>query len=78
MRCLFLVLRATLFAAASMCADAPGIMTNFNLTTSRYNLGNGTVVTGQCAGNTNTSEDFTCPPGYTVKPNTQGAPTSAH
>jgi hypothetical protein len=60
------------------CSACPPLNNNtYNLNNNTDNLGNTTAVKGMCAGNTNPSEDITCPAGYAVKPSVQGAPSSA-
>ena len=63
--------------------DDSGSYSYRNTSTDQYQLGNGTtrtkatVVTGLCTGNTNTSEDVACPPGFFSKPNATGVLTSS-
>jgi hypothetical protein len=85
------IMRVILFVAVSMRAEV-SVTTHYNLNNHSYNLGsnssnsgnnssnpgNTTTVKGMCAGNTNPSEDITCPAGYAVKPSVQGAPSSLY
>ena len=66
------VLKHGSFCVAS-CSSSRSRAARYNLGNGSYGLGNGTVITGMCTGNTDPTEDVACPSGFVVGHSTVGA-----